>query len=96
MSTSAVAPPLSPEAAGWLAGLPPEVAGQVSVLPTDAIEWLADDTLELEANQRIENGDDPEHAEFVRQILADAAAGLRPGERLELRPGDGLYVVRED
>lgn len=96
MSTTAVTPPLSPEAAGWLAGLPPEVAEQVSGLPTDAIEWLADDTLELEANQRIENGEDPEHAEFVRQILADAVAGLRPGERLELRPGDGLYVVRED
>ena len=59
MSTSAAAPPLSPEAAGWLAGLPPEVAEQVSGLPTDAIEWLADDTLELEANQRIENGDVP-------------------------------------
>lgn len=65
MSTVDVVPPLSPEATEWLAGLPPEVAEQVSGLPTDAIEWLADDALEIEANQRIENGDDPEHAEFA-------------------------------
>lgn len=96
MSTVDVVPPLSPEATEWLAGLPPEVAEQVSGLPTDAIEWLADDTLEIEANQRIENGDDPEHAEFVRQVLADAVASLRPGERLELRPGEGLFVVSDD
>lgn len=66
MSTVDVVPPLSPEATEWLAGLPPEVAEQVSGLPTDAIEWLADDTLEIEANQRIENGDDPEYVAVER------------------------------
>lgn len=48
-----------------------------------------------EVHASMERGD-PQHAEFSRAAAEHILGSLRPGERLELRPGEGLFVVRDD
>ena len=43
----------------------------------------------------LERGD-PQHAEFSRAAAEHILGSLRPGERLELRPGEGLFIVSDD
>lgn len=48
-----------------------------------------------EMHASLERGD-PQHAEFSRAAAEHILGSLRPGERLELRPGEGLFVVSDD
>lgn len=48
-----------------------------------------------EMHAGMERGD-PQHDEFSRIAAEHILGSLRPGERLELRPGEGLFVVRDD
>lgn len=48
-----------------------------------------------EMHASMERGD-PQHDEFSRIAAEHILGSLRPGERLELRPGEGLFVVRDD
>lgn len=48
-----------------------------------------------EMHASLERGD-PQHAEFSRAAAEHILGSLRPGERLELRPGVGLFVVSDD
>lgn len=48
-----------------------------------------------EMHASLERGD-PQHAEFSRAAAEHILGSLRPGERLELRPGVGLFIVSDD
>lgn len=48
-----------------------------------------------EMHASLERGD-PQHAEFFRAAAEHILGSLRPGERLELRPGEGLFIVSDD
>ena len=60
--------------------------------------WFSDaedNAYREEMHAGMERGD-PRHDEFSAPPPSTSLGSLRPGERLELRPGEGLFVVRDD
>lgn len=82
--------------------MPPDIVPTSSVLegapadlPQEVAEWLEDDAYELEQAELLERGGDPDQAKIVEEILDHAAQDLQPGERLDMRPGRGMFVVKD-
>lgn len=73
----------------------PVLEGAPADLPQEVAEWLEDDACELEQAELLERGGDPDQAEIVEEILDHAAQDLQPGERLDVRLGRGLFVVKD-
>ena len=68
------------------------------VIARERERWLSDpedNAYWEEMHARLERGD-PQHAELSRAAAEHILGSLRPGERLEYRPGEGLFVVRND
>lgn len=70
----------------------------VEAIARERERWLSDpedNAYWEEMHASMERGD-PQHADFTRAAAEHILGSLRPGELLEYRPGEGLFVVRDD